>query len=219
MTNLERWTKQLGDQRGKKVVFLAHCLLNENTRYLGGACETGAVPRVIQECLDRGFGIVQMPCPEQHAWGGVLKRRLIRYFGAKGTLIYETRNIMLPLLLWYTRKVYHRHAKQVAKEVQDYLSSGFVVVGIVGVDGSPSCGARQTMNIRRSFELIGQLTPKATQEDMNAIVLACLMQGKGIFIEALHEELDSRHLSVPFLSFDLPSELRGSPSAPVFHRA
>jgi len=211
--------KQLGDRRGKKVVFLAHCLLNENTRYLGGACETGAVPHVIQECLDQGFGIVQMPCPEQHAWGGVLKRRLIRYFGAKGTLIYQTRNIMLPLLLWYTRMVYRRYAKQVANEVLDYLSSGFAVVGIVGVDGSPSCGARQTMDIRRSFELIGQLSSKAKREDMNAIVLACLVQGKGIFVKALQEELDSRHLSVPFLSYNLPTELRGSPYARVFHHA
>lgn len=219
MTNLEQWTKQLNDQRGKKVVFLSHCLLNENTRYLGGAFETGVIPCVIQECLDQGFGIIQMPCPEQHAWGGVLKRHLIRFFGAKGTLLYQTRNILLPCLLWYTRRIYRRLAKQVAKEAQDYLSSGFTVVGIVGVDGSPSCGVRQTMNVRQSLELIGQLSSEATKEDMNAIVLACLMQGKGLFIEALQEEFDHRHLNVPFFSYNLPAELQGNPNTSIFHRA
>ena len=33
---------RIPDERGRRVVFLSHCLLNENTRYLGGACERGA---------------------------------------------------------------------------------------------------------------------------------------------------------------------------------
>jgi hypothetical protein len=106
-------------------------------------------------------------------------------------------------------------AKQVANEIEEYLTSGFAVVGIVGVDGSPSCGLSQTLNIRRSLELIGQLSLKATRDDMNAIVLNCLMQGRGIFIEVLQDELGSRRLSVPFLPYDLPSELRGRPNAPI----
>jgi len=219
MTDLDRWTKQLCDQRGKKVIFLSHCLLNENTRYLGGAGEAGAVRHVIQECLDQGLGIVQMPCPEQHAWGGVLKHRLVRYFGSKGTLIYRTRNVVLPLLLWYTRNVYRGLAKQVANEIEEYQTSGFAMVGIVGVDGSPSCGLSQTLDIRRSLELVGQLSLKATRDDMNAIVLNCLMQGRGIFIEVLQDELGSRRLIVPFLPYDLPSELRGRPNAPIVRDA
>jgi uncharacterized protein YbbK (DUF523 family) len=92
MTNTERWTIQFTDCRSKKVIFLSHCLLNENTRYLGGACERGAVPSVICECFERGYGIVQMPCPEQHVWGGVLKRHLLRYYGSQGTLLYRSIN-------------------------------------------------------------------------------------------------------------------------------
>ena len=42
-------------------MFLSHCLLNENTRYLGGACRPGAVHEVVQACLDGGLGIVQLP--------------------------------------------------------------------------------------------------------------------------------------------------------------
>ena len=76
-------------------MFLSHCLLNEITRYLGGACRPGAVREVVQACLDGGLGIVQMPCPEQHAWGGVLKRRLLWFFGSDRTLPYRLRNVLL----------------------------------------------------------------------------------------------------------------------------
>src|SRR5215510_5576289 len=68
---------QLRDERSHRVVFLSHCLLNENTRYLGGAFRPGVVPEVVGPYLRDGIGICQMPCPEQLAWGGVLKRRLL----------------------------------------------------------------------------------------------------------------------------------------------
>jgi hypothetical protein len=62
--------QQLQDQRSRQVVFLSHCLLNENTRYLGGACRAGCIPELVQQCNAADLGIVQLPCPEQHAWGG-----------------------------------------------------------------------------------------------------------------------------------------------------
>jgi uncharacterized protein YbbK (DUF523 family) len=219
MNDTDRWAKQLSDERGKKVVFLSHCLLNENTRYLGGACERGAAPTVVRECLDRGYGIVQMPCPEQQAWGGVYKRHLLRYFGSEGTLLYRMRNLVLPILLWYTRVVYRRLARQVVRQIADYTSSGFEVVGIVGVNGSPSCGTAQTMNFRQSLQLVATLTPVASRNDMNAIVLRSLIPGRGLFVEALQRELQRRRLSVPLFAFDLPSELRGQTISPIFKDA
>ena len=100
MTDVKLWIRQLADQRSQKVVFLSHCLLNENTRYLGGACRGGAIRELVESCLDSGLGIVQMPCPEQHAWGGVLNRRLLWFFGTEGRLRYRLRNALLPVLLW-----------------------------------------------------------------------------------------------------------------------
>lgn len=209
MANTHLWTTQLTDRRSRKVIFLSHCLLNENTRYLGGACHAGGVPDIIQTCLEEGIGIVQMPCPEQHAWGGVLKRRLLWFFGSQGTWLYQLRNLLLPILLWYTRRIYRALARQVANQIQDYLSSGFIVVGIVGVDGSPSCGVLQTLDMQRSLELIGQLPPTAHADDMNAIVQTCLIDGKGIFIELLQQELERHRLNVPVFSHDLIAELQG----------
>jgi hypothetical protein len=73
--------EQFSDCRRRRIVVLSHCLLNENTRYPGGAGRGGCVREIVQRCLAADYGIVQLPCPEQQAWGGVLKRRLLRAFG------------------------------------------------------------------------------------------------------------------------------------------
>lgn len=219
MTPADHWTRQLTDERGRKVVFLSHCLLNENTRYLGGARQCGAVAAVLQECLERGYGIVQMPCPEQRVWGGVLKRHLLRLFGARGFFLCRSARLLLPLLLWYTRLRYRRLARQVALECADYVNAGFEVVALVGVDGSPSCGATQTVAIGPSLQRLAALKPDAHADDVNRIVLGTLTPGEGLFTAALQREMARRRLSIKTLAFDMPSELRGSPPAPVLGNA
>jgi predicted secreted protein len=211
MADARSWPAKLRDERSGKVVFLSHCLLNENTRYLGGACRPGAIEEVVRPCLARGLGIIQMPCPEQIAWGGVLKRRLLWLFGSEGRLIYRLRKVLLPILVWATRRVYSRTARQVADQIADYEASGFTIVGVVGVDGSPSCGVHQTLEIMRALQLMSQLRPEARAADMNAIVQACLTPGRGIFVEQLHKELLRRGFNVPFLAHDLIAELQGRP--------
>ena len=61
--------KKLKDERSKKVIFVAHCILNENTRYLGGAFRKGCIDEIVDEIQRQGIGIVQMKCPEQKATG------------------------------------------------------------------------------------------------------------------------------------------------------
>jgi uncharacterized protein YbbK (DUF523 family) len=204
------WTRQLRDRRSRRVVFLSHCLLNENTRYLGGACRQGAIQEVLRTCVDGGLGIIQMPCPEEHAWGGVLKRRLLRFFASQGDLVYRLRNFLLPAFLWYTRRVYRRIATQVAEQIADYQASGFTVVAIVGVDGSPSCGVCRRLDVRRGLQLVGQLPVTANAADMNAMVRDCQTDGSGALIELLRQAIVRRGLQVPFLAHDLIAELDGN---------
>lgn len=85
MRGAERLREQLADARGGRVVFLSHCLLNQNFRYLGGAGRAGGVAEMAGGYLDRGVDICQLPCPEQRAWGGVLKRRMLVAYGSAGT--------------------------------------------------------------------------------------------------------------------------------------
>jgi len=48
--------EKLKDKRGKKVIFLSHCLLNENTRYLGGAFRKAGIDELIDELQKQGIG-------------------------------------------------------------------------------------------------------------------------------------------------------------------
>ncbi len=136
--------ERLRDERGRRVVFVSHCLLNENTRYLGGAFHSGAVPE-IAELQRLGIGIHQMRCPERQAWGGTVKRLMIPAYGSNGTVLYRFRAPLLRLFVWYTRLAYWRLARAVVKDIREYQRSGVRVVAIVGVGASPSCGVSHLM--------------------------------------------------------------------------
>lgn len=205
---------QIRDLRSRRVIFLAHCLLNENTRYLGGARRGGAIREIVEPCLEHDIGIVQLPCPEQHVWGGVLKRRLLFFYGSKGKLRYRLLSVLLPLFLWYTRRIYRKLARRTADEIQDYQKAGFAVLGIIGVDASPTCGVKQSLAMREALLRITRLEAGAiTAKEVNAIVVGTVTVGRGLYIELLQEELDKRKIRVPFAAHDLIAELRGERSS------
>jgi len=207
--NATAWANRISDERGRRVIFLAHCLLNENTRYLGGARRAGAVPELVRPLLDQGIGIVQLPCPEQHAWGGVLKRRLLLFYGSEGKLRYKLRGALLPIMLWYTRRIYRKLARQTAKHIGDYHRSGVEVIGIVGVDASPSCGVFKNLDMRDALERTARLDQStATAKEANRIVLETVVPGRGLFTELLEEELEKRGLRIPWKAHDLIAELK-----------
>jgi predicted secreted protein len=198
------------DQRSRKVVVLAHCLLNENTRYAGGACRPGAVDEVVQACLEHQLGIIQMPCPEQIAWGGVLKPRLWSVLELAHTQRFSRfQSLVLWLLLWHTRRIYRRVATQVAQQVVDYQRSGCEVIGIVGVDGSPSCGLHRTLDVARFLREWNRLPKTAQAADLNSVIMECATAGHGIFVEELQRQLGRRGAGVRWFAHDLIAELRG----------
>jgi hypothetical protein len=169
------------------------------------------VAEVIDELVSRGVGICQMPCPEQRAWGGVLKRRMLRAYGARGTALYRFRGLVLRLFMLYTRLQYWRLARRVVSQIADYERSGFTVIGIVGVGASPSCGVKTTLDLRRSFEVmaatpIDSVERRAVNRDA---VIACRVAGSGLYIKSLERQLRRRRLTSPLLEHDLVAEMRG----------
>jgi predicted secreted protein len=208
-TDALTWAGRLHDQRSRRVVFLSHCLLNVHTRYLGGAGRRGSVAEIVQPCLDNGIGMVQMPCPEEHAWGGVLKRWLLRFYGAGGTIPSVLQVLIIRLMLIYTRRRYRTLARRAANQIEDYVRSGVDVLGIVGVDGSPSCGVQATLDLDRAFAQVVRLRRTSTAADVNDIVRRTVIEGRGLFLGALQDELSSRGLHVPCRGHDLLAELEG----------
>jgi hypothetical protein len=207
--------ERLRDRRSRRVVFLSHCLLNENTRYLGGANHRGAIESVVRACLDANLGMVQMPCPEQCAWGGVLKRRLLLAYGLRerAPWAYVLRRPLLAFGLLYTRWRYARLADAVVAQAADYVSSGFEVAGIVGVDGSPSCGVGCSVDPWRVDLLLALPLAELSVDRQDAILRHANRPGPGLFVRALRRALAKRRVRVPLLAYDLFAELEGRPTA------
>lgn len=205
--------QRLADNRSQKVIYLSQCILNENVRYLGGAFRKGGLREIVEGCWDKGWSIVQMPCPEQCAWGGVTKRWLLMLYGTKGTFLYRMRRMVLPILTLYTKLRLRRLAKVIAGQIHDYRVSGYTVIGIIGIDGSPSCGVNTTMDLERSFELMASIDVNSISVgQMTDILLQGSTAGRGLFASALRLELDRRHIDVPFVAHDVLDEVNGKSS-------
>jgi predicted secreted protein len=204
-------TAEIADERGGEVVFVAHCLLNENTRYAGGAFRRGMVGELVEEIQRRGWGIVQMPCPEQVVWGGVRKRHLGRVYGTRGSLAYRFRRPLVRIAVGWTTVRYSALARAVVRQIEDYLRSGMRVVGIVGVGASPSCGVTTTLEIGRAVEVLAACPLAGADRDrMNDdLLIGCSAAGEGLFIGALRRRLAKRGIDVPFFEHDLVAEMRG----------
>jgi predicted secreted protein len=221
MRRVEQLRKQLADARSGRVVFLSHCLLNQNVRYLGGAGRSGGVEEIVEGYLGRGIGICQLPCPEQRAWGGLLKRRMLVAYGSAGTLRAPVARLMLRPFIFYTRRVYARLARAIARDVLDYRRCGVEVAGLVGIGGSPSCGVHTTLDLPAAVSALTRCpAARLDRRTLNqGIVAANVRPGEGLFIRALHQRLARAGAALPLSEHDLLTELgvqpcSGRPSAP-----
>ncbi|MDK2463435.1 MAG: hypothetical protein QI223_01485 [Candidatus Korarchaeota archaeon] len=114
------------DLRSKRVILLAHCLLNQNSVVFGKARRPGPVGELVKLLVDAGVGMVQLPCPELTHYG------LRRFWAVKEQ--FDNPGF---------RARCRRIASEVAEVVGEYLRNGYEVLGFVGVNGSPSCGVRE----------------------------------------------------------------------------
>jgi predicted secreted protein len=198
----------VADARGGRVVFLSHCLLNENVRYPGGATCPGAVPELVAGYVAEGVGICQMPCPEQRAWGGVRKRHLVRLYGFAPLRWRRVRRVALAAGTAWTTVRYRRLARRIACDIADYRDSGFEVVAIVGVGGSPSCGVATTLDLDGAVAALARGHGEPDRRSMNRdLVAANAVAGRGLFIACLDRALQARGLTVPYHEHDLIAEL------------
>jgi len=115
------------DKRSRKIVVVAHCILNQNSRVLGISYYPGMINEIVDVLRKYEVGVIQMPCPEL-TYAGLLR----------GSQTKEQ----------YDAPAFRRHCRQIASgivdQVQEYSRNGFKVLAILGVDGSPTCGVDET---------------------------------------------------------------------------
>lgn len=108
--------------RGGRIALVAHCLLDANVRARGLARWEGVHP-VALVLAEKGYGIMQLPCPELGFEGISRPPRPIEE--------YDT-----PEFAEHCARL----ARMVLDSVARYLDAGVSVEIVVGVEGSPSCG-------------------------------------------------------------------------------
>ena len=166
------------DGRSKRVIFLAHCLLNQNAISDGTAVCPASYRELLRVLLDAEVGILQMPCPELCCLG--LDRGDPR--GGERPVTVENSRIRRSLGESPARERLDALAEDVIRQILEYHRHGFAVLGIVGVNRSPSCGVDTTSDQDRE------------------------LPGKGLFLEALSQRLAEEKLTVPLLGLRGPEE-------------
>lgn len=159
------------DGRSKKVVFVAHCLLNQNSISDGTAIFPAAFKDVVDFFLNADIGIVQMPCPEFYCLG--LDRGNI--FGADSPVVVENTRIRSAMKNDSLNIKLTRLADYIVQQIIEYKKYGFEVIGIIGANRSPNCGVETT-------------------SDKNAEIY-----GMGLFIEKIFHQLLGKNVSIPII--------------------
>ena len=115
-----------GDNRSGRVVFLSHCMLNQNARIV----HEGDFPAMFEPLIDylkkKQVGLIQMPCIELYVLG--LGRFDVRV-GMESPAGMKRLERLIDDQIFTMR---------------EYLFQGFEIVGILGKQGSPACGVTRT---------------------------------------------------------------------------
>ena len=159
------------DGRSRRVIFLAHCLLNQNAISDGTAEVPAAHREILQAALDAKAGVVQMPCPELCCLG--LDRGDPK--GGERPVVVENTRIRRAMGQPEAAARLRELTAQVIRQIREYRKHGFTVLGIVGVDRSPCCGVNTTSDLDRE------------------------LPGRGVFIAALQTALEEAELTVPVI--------------------
>jgi len=156
------------DNRSKKIILTAHCILNQNSISDGTADCPGQFSEVLTILEENNIGIIQLPCPELICLG--LDRNDKN--GAAREVIIENSRIRNLMSTDISIERMKKLAEQIVYQVEEYKKYGFDIIGIVGINRSPSCGV-ETTSINNKEE-----------------------SGKGIFIEILLNELAKKEIFI-----------------------
>src|SRR5262249_11535231 len=150
------------------VAFVAHCLLNQNSKAGEGAYCAGISAPVVEALRVRGWRIEQMPCPEL-AFAGLSRWWMVRE--QLDTVGY--------------RRHCGKLADTTAARIAVHTRQGRPVV-LIGVDGSPSMGVHVTLS-----------GPACGGRPAGSKPSVDLIPGEGILIEELRWALTLLGLGFP----------------------
>jgi predicted secreted protein len=163
------------DARSKKVVFLAHCILNQNARIDTCATNAAFIPGIVEFFAQRQVGIVQCPCPELEVLG--LGRQGQDCNVWDGSYRHEDGEVYDQLTAPEGKEKLREMAQRMVYQIEQYRKHGFQVLGMLGIETSPSCGFGWTY-------------------------YRGAKKGNGAFIEALMAAFEGANLDIPIIGIN-----------------
>jgi len=162
----------------KKILFVSHCILNTASKVVlynqaDIDAEEDLRVRFLIKAVQNGVQLVQLPCPEftlygSQRWGHVSNQFDNIFFRN------HCRKILQPII----------------DQMKEYLQHGemFEVLGVVGIDGSPSCGVDYTCEANWFGSFEGRT---GLQETLDSCVL---VKKSGIFMQVLKDMISEEQL-------------------------
>lgn len=168
----------------KKIIFVCHCILNPQSKVESFKTEATEEElnrkKFLKICLENDISLVQLPCPEQlqlglNRWGH--SREQFNFPGFR-----DGCNSML---------------KDPLKLLREYETNEEIeVLGIVGINGSPSCG----VDFSFSAPFKGEISRNENLDEM--IKSGTVVDKPGIFIEVLKENLEKYNIDTKIVPID-----------------
>jgi predicted secreted protein len=165
----------------KKILFVAHCVLNTASKVVmyndeEMAREEALRRRFVLGAVEGGIQLVQLPCPEFLAYGS-------RRWG------HTADQFDHPFFREHCRKLLESPVRELRAYLED--TGSFEVLGILGIDGSPSCGV--------DFTCAGPWGGNPSgRDDLEETLAAVRVERRpGVFIAVLAGMLREQDIDVP----------------------
>ena len=186
--------KEKGGISMQDIIFVSHCVLNIASKVVmyneaEMAAEEDLRRSFVSKAVSQGVQLIQLPCPEfimygSRRWGHVSDQ-------------FDT-----PFFRSQCRKLLEDYMLQ----IKEYLSNDrFRILGIVGIDGSPSCGVDYTCYGNWGGNL-------SDRDDLNdCIATSRLGTGKGILMDEFAKLLKEQGVEVPMVGLfaEEPEKIMG----------
>lgn len=166
------------------ILIVSHCILNKSSKVVMDEKELEEEyqirDRLLKLILEKNIQLIQLPCPEfllfgSRRWGHVRDQFDFPFF----------------------RKACREMLEPVILQLQEYVGNTerFNILGVVSVEGSPSCGAHLTCRGHWGGDFGGA--------DIQSVLDTLEMKEEpGVFLEELEKALTERGLHIPIFSMD-----------------
>ena len=116
--------------RKKKILIVAHCILNQNSVVHPLARAKGAYTAIVEKILKEEIGIIQLPCPELlHLGEDRPPTTKEEYDTPKFRELCKTL-LLNPII-----------------QIKEYRHHGYEILGILGINESPTCSLLEERGI------------------------------------------------------------------------